>query len=245
MRGGDREPGELLGILEVLPSGSGFIRRADDGYVPGKNDIYVGSRLIHRFGLRTGDELAGIVGRRPRNGKSPPLRFLDLVNGLVPDSAARRPDLNRLSAMHPREHRVDARGEGLGVAGGHEDGARPRVGIGDAPERSDPNRGPQARLEQQLAHVVAAEPGGMPARERGEPDRGAATPLLLVPAEGDDDGPEAAALPAVDRLYGAGGRRREPDAGPLLVLEEQLAAADVVALRDVHGGPEADVVVGH
>ncbi|MYG28729.1 MAG: transcription termination factor Rho, partial [Boseongicola sp. SB0677_bin_26] len=101
--GGDREPGELLGILEVLPSGSGFIRRAADGYVPGKNDIYVGSRLIHRFGLRTGDELAGIVGRRPRNGKSPPLRFLDLVNGLAPDSAARRPDFNRLSAMHPRE----------------------------------------------------------------------------------------------------------------------------------------------
>ncbi|MDE2876998.1 MAG: transcription termination factor Rho [Gemmatimonadota bacterium] len=105
MRGGDRnrEPGELLGILEVLPSGSGFIRRAADGYVPGKNDIYVGSRLIHRFGLRTGDELAGIVGRRPRNGKSPPLRFLDQVNGLAPDSAARRPDFNRLSAMHPRE----------------------------------------------------------------------------------------------------------------------------------------------
>ena len=100
---GNREPGELLGILEVLPSGSGFIRRADDGYVPGKNDIYVGSRLIHRFGLRTGDELAGIVGRRPRNGKSPPLRFLDLVNGLPPDSAARRPEFNRLSAMHPRE----------------------------------------------------------------------------------------------------------------------------------------------
>ena len=100
---GNREPGELLGILEVLPSGSGFIRRADDGYVPGKNDIYVGSRLIHRFGLRTGDELAGIVGRRPRNGKSPPLRFLDLVNGLPPDSAARRPDFNRLSAVHPRE----------------------------------------------------------------------------------------------------------------------------------------------
>ncbi len=103
--GGDRkrEQAELLGILEVLPSGSGFIRRADDGYVPGRNDIYVGSRLIHRFGLRTGDELAGIVGRRPRNGKSPPLRFLDRVNGQPPDGAARRPDFNRLSAMHPRE----------------------------------------------------------------------------------------------------------------------------------------------
>ena len=63
----------------------------------------MGPRLIHRFGLRTGDELAGIVGRRPRNGKSPPLRYLDLVNGMPPDGAARRPDFNRLSALHPRD----------------------------------------------------------------------------------------------------------------------------------------------
>ena len=98
----NREPGPALGILEVLTSGSGFIRRPDAGYVPSKDDIYVGSRLIHRFGLRTGDELAGIVGRRPRNGKSPPLRYLDRVNGLPPDGATRRPDFNRLSALHPR-----------------------------------------------------------------------------------------------------------------------------------------------
>ncbi len=97
-----RPPGDVLGILEVLPSGSGFVRRAEAGYVPGKEDIYVGSRLINRFGLRTGDELAGIVGKRPRNGKSPPLRFLDRVNGLRPDSTANRPDFNRLSALHPR-----------------------------------------------------------------------------------------------------------------------------------------------
>ena len=98
----NREPGPPLGILDVLASGSGFIRRSEAGYVPGKEDIYVGSRLIHRFGLRTGDELAGIVGRRPRNGKSPPLRYLDRVNGFPPDGAARRPDFNRLSALHPR-----------------------------------------------------------------------------------------------------------------------------------------------
>ena len=61
----NREPGPILGILEVLTSGSGFIRRSEAGYVPSKDDIYVGSRLIHRFGLRTGDDLAGIVGKGP------------------------------------------------------------------------------------------------------------------------------------------------------------------------------------
>ena len=98
-----REPGQLLGVLEVLPTGSGFIRREDGGYVAGKSDVYVGPRLIQRFGLRTGDQLSGIVGRRPRNSKSPPLRYLEQVNGGPPDEAARRPDFNRLAAVHPKE----------------------------------------------------------------------------------------------------------------------------------------------
>lgn len=101
--GEPREPGQLLGVLEVLPTGSGFIRRADGGYVAGKQDVYVGPRLIQRFGLRTGDELSGIVGRRPRNSKSPPLRYLEKVNGASPDQALKRPDFNRLAAVHPRE----------------------------------------------------------------------------------------------------------------------------------------------
>ena len=62
-----------LGLLEVLGSGSGFIRRRDSGYTPGNDDIYVGSRIIQQYGLRTGDELMGIVASQARSGKSPPL----------------------------------------------------------------------------------------------------------------------------------------------------------------------------
>ena len=94
---------ESLGILEVLGRGSGFIRRRDAGYIPSNDDIYVGGRVIQKFGLRTGDELAGEVGKRPKNGKSPPLVHLALVNGKDPEEARRRPDFNRLSAMHPDE----------------------------------------------------------------------------------------------------------------------------------------------
>jgi transcription termination factor Rho len=94
---------ESLGILEVLGSGSGFIRRREAGYIPSNDDIYVGGRVIQKFGLRSGDELAGEVGKRPKNGKSPPLVHLTLVNGKDPEEARRRPDFNRLSAMHPDE----------------------------------------------------------------------------------------------------------------------------------------------
>jgi len=92
-----------LGLLEALSSGSGFIRRRESSYAPGSDDIYVGSRIIQKYGLRSGDELMGIVGTQNRNGKSPPLAYLALVNDNPPDDAKRRPEFQRLSAVHPNE----------------------------------------------------------------------------------------------------------------------------------------------
>ncbi len=95
----DRQP---LGILQVLGSGSGFIRLQKFGYTASKQDVYVGPKVIRRFGLRTGDEIAGDVGNRPRNGKAPPLTRVVTVNGEPPDSLRDRPEFTRLSALHPR-----------------------------------------------------------------------------------------------------------------------------------------------
>ena len=92
-----------LGVLEVLSSGSGFIRRREDGYVPGNNDIYVGQKLIQKFDLRSGDEITGDVGGSPGRGKSAPLTRLDRVNGRPPEELGQRPNFQRLSALHPDE----------------------------------------------------------------------------------------------------------------------------------------------
>ncbi len=90
-----------LGILEVLGSGSGFIRRKESGYSGGRDDIYVGGKVISKFKLRTGDEIWGQTGKKPRNGKSIPLVRVDRVNGLDPHEVRKRTDFNRLSAVHP------------------------------------------------------------------------------------------------------------------------------------------------
>ncbi len=94
---------EPLGVLEVLPGGSGFIRRREESYTPGTNDIYVGARVIQKFDLRTGDELQGDVGKPPKNGKSPPLRHLKEVNGIPPEGLPPRPLFTHLGAQHPNE----------------------------------------------------------------------------------------------------------------------------------------------
>jgi transcription termination factor Rho len=94
---------QWLGVLEVLSGGSGFVRRKNAGYLPSADDVYVSGKVISKFGLRTGDELHGIMGGRPRNGKAPPLSRLDLVNGKPPEQARDRPQFDRLGAMHPDE----------------------------------------------------------------------------------------------------------------------------------------------
>jgi transcription termination factor Rho len=92
-----------LGILEVLPGGSGFIRNQDAAYTPGNDDIYVGARVIQKFSLRSGDEVSGDVGNRPKNGKSPPLKHLSLVNGIPPEEMPIRAIFSQLGAQHPNE----------------------------------------------------------------------------------------------------------------------------------------------
>jgi transcription termination factor Rho len=95
-----------LGVLEVLSSGSGFIRRKEDGYTPGDNDIYVGQKLVQKFNLRTGDEIVGDVGNSPGRGKSAPLTRLVAVNNRNPEELGHRPEFQRLSALHPDEQLV-------------------------------------------------------------------------------------------------------------------------------------------
>ncbi len=91
------------GILELTDNGAGFLRRKDANYLPSNGDVYVRQRLIREFGLRSGDELLGPVGKAPGRGKSPPLNRVESVNGRPPPEMKRRPDFNRLAAIHPNE----------------------------------------------------------------------------------------------------------------------------------------------
>lgn len=94
---------DTLGILELTGKGSGFIRRRTANYLPSDGDVHVGQQLVQQFGLRTGDELAGEIGKPPGRGKGPPLRRVTSINGRPPDSLRHRPQFADLTAVHPDE----------------------------------------------------------------------------------------------------------------------------------------------
>ncbi len=94
---------DYLGVLDVLGSGAGFIRRRDDDFLPGQNDIFVDRNLIRQWGLRKGDEVSGEISEANDSGKKPSLTNLVAVNDRHPEEIAQRPEFNRQSAIHPDE----------------------------------------------------------------------------------------------------------------------------------------------
>jgi len=92
-----------VGVLEVLPDGFGFLRSPENNYLPSSNDIYVSPSQIRKFGLRTGDTVAGEV-RPPKEGeKYYALLKVHAINWEPPEVAKSRPQFDQLTPLHPME----------------------------------------------------------------------------------------------------------------------------------------------
>lgn len=81
------------GILDVLPEGYGFLRRA--GYYIGNDDIYVSQSQIRRFELRRGDMVEGQARRPKESEKYYGLIRVDKVNGFDPEAIKGRRTFER------------------------------------------------------------------------------------------------------------------------------------------------------
>ncbi|MCI9600975.1 MAG: transcription termination factor Rho [Lachnospiraceae bacterium] len=91
----------VKGILEVMSDGFGFIR--SDNYLPGENDVYVSPSQIRRFGLKTGDIVAGNTKVKTEKEKFCALLYVKSVNGLHRETNARRPNFEDLTPIFPNE----------------------------------------------------------------------------------------------------------------------------------------------
>jgi len=95
------EPVEVSGYLDMRDEGYGFLRI--NGYLPSKQDAYIGVKLARQYGLRKGDEITGKMRPAQRNEKNPALLEVYTVNGGDPEAAKKRPRFENLTALFPDE----------------------------------------------------------------------------------------------------------------------------------------------
>ncbi len=89
------------GILEIAEEGIGFLRSSR--YLPGPEDVYVSQSQIRRFGLRTGDMVAGQVRPPKETEKYRSLLRVETINGMDPEAAKQRPRFERLTPIFPNK----------------------------------------------------------------------------------------------------------------------------------------------
>jgi len=100
------------GVLEILQDGFGFLRSAEGSYLAGPDDIYVSPSQIRRFGLRTGDTLAGKI-RPPKDSERYfAMLKVDTINFDPPEQAKNKIAFENLTPLHPEERLSLERGNG-------------------------------------------------------------------------------------------------------------------------------------
>jgi len=104
LEGQTKENGNIFapkGILEILPEGYGFLRTG--GYLPSREDIYVGQTQIRRFDMASGDVISGQI-RPPKEGeKYYSLLKIEAINNVDPEQARQRVFYGNLTPIFPDE----------------------------------------------------------------------------------------------------------------------------------------------
>ena len=93
----------VIGVLEIVDDGYGFLRFVENSYTPGRNDIYVSNSQIKKFGLKKGHVVSGPVRAPKEEEKYFALIRVDSVNYENPMSAREAKSFDRLTPYFPEE----------------------------------------------------------------------------------------------------------------------------------------------
>ena len=91
------------GVLEVLQDGFGFLRAPEANYLPGPDDIYVNTKQIRKFGLRTGDTVSGEIRAPQDNERYFAMSNVISMNFGTPEQARNKAHFDSLTPLYPDE----------------------------------------------------------------------------------------------------------------------------------------------
>ena len=90
------------GVLDIMAQQDfGFLRPIN--YTPSKEDIYISSSQIKRFGLRNGDKVSGKARPPKPSERYYGLMHVNLVNEKDPEDAKERPHFPALTPLYPEK----------------------------------------------------------------------------------------------------------------------------------------------
>jgi transcription termination factor Rho len=93
---------DVEGLLEIQKDGTHGVLRTD-GVLPGENDVYISGSQIKKFGLKTGDVVAG-PARLPKNQeKYLSLLRVNKVYGKPAADATKRPQFRKMTPVFPNK----------------------------------------------------------------------------------------------------------------------------------------------
>jgi transcription termination factor Rho len=104
--------GTTIGWFDAARDG-GFVRRAEESYLPTPGDAFVPPQLVRQFALRRGDLIEATTGRDQRGRLA--VAEIQRVNGGEPDGGLRRPDFSSLIASYPERKLVLETGQSAKV----------------------------------------------------------------------------------------------------------------------------------
>ncbi len=98
------DDGEVLhggGVIEVLQDGFGFLRSAEENYLPGPDDIYMAPAQVKKFGLRTGDTVEGEIRAPKDNERYFAMLNIESINHDEPEKLRHRINFDNLTPLYP------------------------------------------------------------------------------------------------------------------------------------------------
>jgi transcription termination factor Rho len=90
--------GTTTGWFDAARDG-GFVRRAEESYLPAPGDAFVPPQIVRQLALRRGDLIEATTGRDQRGRLA--VAEVTAVNGGEPTGVLRRPDFSSLIASYP------------------------------------------------------------------------------------------------------------------------------------------------